>query len=305
MGGFLLRRLVQGIVTIIVVSIILFLSLHASGDPAAMLAPMDATPQDVAALHAKLGLDKPLYRQYADFWTQSLHGNVGRSFRYREPSLTLVGPFLWRTAQLVIPAVILSSLLGTALGVLAAVSQRSWIDKLILVLALVGQAVPIFFLSLLLVLLFAVRLRWLPVSGSGSPAHYVLPVASIAVFNLAIIVRLTRSAMVDTLSQDFIRTARAKGLGSRPVLLRHALRNASLEIVSAIGVQLGTLLSGVVVIEAIFAWPGIGKLMYDAVLQRDFPLVMTGALVVAVIVIAINLLVDISYALLDPRIRFG
>lgn len=305
MGRYLLRRLIQGILTILVVSVVLFVGLNASGDPAAMLAPMDATAADVEALRHTLGLDEPLYVQYWDFWSQAFTGEVGQSFRYKQSSLELVGPFLGRTALLVIPAVILSAFLGILFGVLAAVRRDTWVDRSILMGALIGQAVPIFFLALLLVLLFSVRLRWLPVSGTGSISHYVLPVISIAVYNLAILVRLTRTSMLDALGQDYVRTARAKGLSESVVLVRHGLRNASLEVVSAIGVQLGTLLSGVVVIEAIFAWPGIGKLMYDAVLQRDFPLVMTGALVIACIVVTINLLVDLSYALLDPRIRLS
>lgn len=303
MAGYVLRRLIQGMLTLLVVSIILFLSLHASGDPAAMMAPMDASPQDVEELQRKLGLDKPLVVQYWDFWTQSISGDVGKSFRYKQSSLDLVWPFLGRTARLVVPAVLLSALIGIALGVVAAITRDTWIDRSILVGALAGQAIPIFFLSLLLVLLFSVHLRWTPVSGSSSLKHYILPIVSVAVYNLAILVRLTRTAMLDALSQDYVRTARAKGLSNQVVLVRHALRNASLEVVSAIGIQLSTLLSGVVVIEAIFAWPGIGKLMYDAVLQRDFPLVMTGALVIAAIVIVINLIVDLSYAFLDPRIR--
>lgn len=304
MGAYLLRRLIQGALTLVVVSLIIFLGLHASGDPAAMLAPMDAKAEDVAALRQRLGLDKPLYVQYWEFWSQSLTGEVGKSFRYKQSSLSLVGPFLWMTAKLVLPSVLISSLLGIALGVLAAVYRNSWLDRVVLLIALIGQAVPIFFLSLLLILVFSVTLGWTPVSGSESLGHFILPVTSIVIFNLAILVRLTRSAMLEVLGQDFVRTAWAKGISQYAVLVRHALRNASLEIVSAIGIQLGTLLSGVVVIEAVFAWPGIGKLLYDAVLQRDFPLVMTGSLVLAFIVIAINLLVDLSYALLDPRIQY-
>lgn len=305
MSRYLLSRLIQGVLTLFVVSIILFLSLHASGDPAAMMAPMDASEEDVEQLREKLGLNRPLVIQYWDFWSQSVSGDIGKSFRYKQSSLKLVWPFLGRTAKLVIPSVLLSALLGVALGVVAAVARNSWIDRTILVGALAGQAIPIFFLSLLLVLLFSVHLRWTPVSGSTSLKHYILPVISITIFNLAILVRLTRTAMLDALSQDYVRTARAKGLSNQVVLIRHALRNASLEVVSAIGIQLSTLLSGVIVIEAIFAWPGIGKLMYDAVLQRDFPLVMTGALIIAAIVILINLIVDLSYAILDPRIRLG
>jgi peptide/nickel transport system permease protein len=305
MGLFILRRFAQGLITIIVVSILLFLSLHASGDPAQRLTPMDASPADVELLRERLGLDKPLHVQYWTFWTQALSGEGVQSFRYRQPAIALVGPFFLRTAELVIPAVVLAAVVGILLGTVAAVTRDSWIDRIILVSALTGQAIPIFFLSLLLVLLFAVQLQWVPVSGTGSFQHFMLPVISIAIYNVAILVRLTRAALLEVLSQDYIRTARAKGLSRRLVLARHALRNASLEVVSAIGIQLGALLSGVVVIEAIFAWPGIGKLMYDAVLARDFPLVMTGSLLIAVVVIGINMLVDLSYALLDPRIRLS
>lgn len=303
MLGFLMSRILQGVVTVIVVSIILFLSLHASGDPAAMLAPMDATQQDIENLHRDLGLDKPLYLQYLEFWKETLLGQGGQSFRYEQPAIDLVWPFFLRTAEIVVPAVVISSVLGISLGMLAAVKYGTWVDRLILLLALIGQAVPVFFLSLLLALLFSVKLRWFPVSGTGTFRHYLLPVLSIVVFNLAVLIRLTRSAMLDVLGQDFIRTARAKGLAPSVVQFQHALRNASLEVVSSIGIQLGTLLSGVVVIEAIFAWPGIGSLMYTAVLQRDFPLVMVGTLVICTVVILINILIDLSYALLDPRVQ--
>lgn len=303
MVAFILRRIAVGVVTVVAVSAILFAGLSLTGDPAAMMAPMDATEADVARLRESLGLNKPLYRQYLTFWQEMIDGGNVRSIRYRQPAFDLVWRFFGRTAQLVVPAVLISAILGITLGAIAAINHQRWIDRVILVGALFGQAVPIFFLSLLLMLLFAVHLRWLPVSGTGGIRHAILPVGCIVVYNLAVLVRLTRSAMLDVLGQDYIRTARAKGLAPAPVHIRHALRNASLEVVSSIGMQLGSLLSGVVVIEAIFAWPGSGSLMYMAVLQRDFPLVMVGTLLICVVVVTINLLIDVSYALLDPRIQ--
>jgi peptide/nickel transport system permease protein len=305
MGPFLLRRFALGAVTVIAVSAILFVALRLTGDPATLMAPMDASEADIAALRDKLGLDEPLYRQYADFWVDMAGGGQTESIRYQRPAIDLVWPFFLRTAELVIPAVLISAVLGIGLGLLAATHHRSWVDRLILIGALAGQAIPIFFLALLLMMLLSVKLRWLPVSGTGSIKHAVLPILCLVVYNLAVLVRLSRSSLLGVLGQDYIRTARAKGLSARPIYVSHALRNASLEVVSSIGMQLGALLSGVVVIETIFAWPGIGSLMYTAVLQRDFPLVMVGTMVICVVVVSINLLIDISYAYLDPRIKLS
>ena len=303
MGTYILKRFMQGILTILVVTMVVFLSLHATGDPAALLAPMDAQPAEVATLRVRLGLDRPLYVQYIDFLSHALRGDMGDSFRYKQPAMSLILPSLSRSLELGIPAILISCLLAIPLGIVSAVHRGTAFDASILLAALIGQATPVFLLSIILIWVFAVHLHWFPASGTGSLADFVLPVISIVAYNLAILTRLTRSSMLEILGADYVRTARAKGLTEIVVLAKHALRNAGISVISLIGLQIGTVLSGMLVVETIFAWPGLGWLIYSAVLQRDIPLVMAGATAIAVMVVVLNLCVDLSYALLDPRIR--
>jgi ABC-type dipeptide/oligopeptide/nickel transport system permease component len=207
--------------------------------------------------------------------------------------------------QLVLCSMVLSALIAVPLGVLAATRRGRISDLLVLACALVGQAVPVFLLAILLIWLFAVDLQWLPVSGPGSVDHFILPVATLTAFNVAVLVRLSRSALLEVLTEDFVRTAHSKGLPGGAVLRAHVLRNAALPVVSVLGVQLAAQLSGVLVVETIFSWPGFGKLMYDAVIQRDIPLVTVGAMVAAALVTFVNLSLDVAYAAIDPRIRFN
>jgi peptide/nickel transport system permease protein len=304
MGPFILKRLVQSLLTILVVTLVVFLSVQATGDPAALLAPLDAKPSEVEALRVKLGLDRPLYIQYLSFLSQALRGDMGVSFRFQQPTMPLILLHLSHSLQLGIPSIFLACLIAIPLGMLAAIRRGTIYDALILAGALIGQATPVFLLSILLIWIFAVNLRWFPASGTDSLAHYVLPITSIVVFYLAVLVRMTRSSMLEVLGTDYMRTARAKGLTESLVLLKHALRNAGISIVSLIGLQIGNVLSGMLVVETIFAWPGLGKLMYDAVLQRDIPLVMAGATSIAVMVALLNLGIDLTYAVMDPRIRY-
>jgi peptide/nickel transport system permease protein len=218
--------------------------------------------------------------------------------------MELVLAHLWRSLQLSGVAVIISVLIALPLGIWASVRRGTILDSSILGFALFGQATPVFWLGIMLIWFFSVQLQWLPVSGRGTAAHFVLPVACIAAYNLGILVRIIRSAMLEVLQEDYVMTARSKGLNELNVILNHAFRNGSTAVVSIVGLQIGILLSGALVVETIFAWPGLGKLLYDAVLQRDYPLVMTGTLVVAILIAVVNLLVDISYAVLDPRIRY-
>lgn len=303
MGAYIVRRLFQGALTLVVISLVVFASMHATGDPAALLAPRDATPAEVEALRAELGLDRPLYVQYLSFLSGAVRGDMGDSFRFRQPAMPLVLTHLARSLQLVLPAATLACLIAVPLGLVAAIRRNTRYDALILAAALVGQATPIFWMALLLMWVFAVHLRWVPPSGRGSLAHFVLPVASIVAFDLAILTRMTRSSILEVLGEDYVRTARAKGLTELAVLARHVLRNAGIAITSLVGLEIASMLSGVLVVETIFAWPGLGKLMYDAVLQRDIPLVMAGTMTVAVMVVFLNVTIDFVYALLDPRIR--
>ena len=303
MNQYIALRLLQSALVVFVVSLLTFFAVYASGDPAALLAPIDASMADVEALRVRMGLDRPLHVQYVSFLKELFAGEV-LSFRHKLPPVELILPHFVRSVQLGIPALALSIVIGIPLGSISASRRGGPIDVTILAGALVGQAIPLFLLSTLLMWVFAVNLKLLPVSGRGTILHYILPVVSITAYNLAIIVRLTRSSFLETIGEDYVRTARSKGLREQVVMVRHILPNAALPIVSLIGLRIGTLLSGILVVESIFAWPGMGKLLYDAVLQRDIPLVVVGSLAVAAFVSILNLIVDLSYMLLDPRIKY-
>ncbi len=303
MRSYLFGRLLQSFLVLVVGTMVVFTAISASGDPAALMSPMDASAADITALRVRLGLDRPLPVQYVRLLGEFLGGEL-QSFRFKRPPMELVLPHLGHSLQLSLVAMPLAVILAIPLGTIAAVRRGSLYDGAILSIALVGQAVPIFLLSILMIWVFSVYLRWLPVSGRGTIAHLVLPVASLTVLNLAILVRLTRSSVLEILDEDFVRTARSKGLHQRVVVLKHVLRNASIPIVSLMGMQLGAMLSGALVVETIFSWPGLGKLMYDGVLQRDVPLVTVGTLVITVMVTILNLSIDLLYAMLDPRIRY-
>lgn len=303
MSQYIALRVLQSALVVFVVSLLTFFAVYASGDPAALLAPIDASTADVEALRVRMGLDRPLHVQYVSFLNELFAGKV-LSFRHKLPPFELILPHFVRSVQLGIPALALSIIIGIPLGSISASRRGGPIDVTILAGALVGQAIPLFLLSTLLMWVFAVNLKLLPVSGRGSILHYILPVVSITAYNLAIIVRLTRSSFLETIGADYVRTARSKGLLEQMVMFRHILPNAALPILSLIGLRIGTLLSGILVVESIFAWPGMGKLLYDAVLQRDIPLVVVGSLAVAVFVSILNLIVDLSYMLLDPRIKY-
>ena len=303
MRNYIIRRLAQSVFIVLLSTVAVFLAVNASGDPAALLAPMDALPAEVEALRVSMGLDQPIHQRYIRFWTELFGGELD-SFRYKKPPFELIVPHFYRSLLLTMPSLVIAGIISLPLGVLAASQRGKILDGLILSLALVGQATPIFLLSVLLIWVFAVHLEWLPVSGRGSILHFILPVASLTAFNTAILVRMTRATMVEVLGDEYVRTARAKGLVEGLVVIRHALRNALIPIVSLTGLQLGTLISGALVIEWIFAWPGIGKLLYDSVVQRDMPLVMVGTLGIVTTITFLNLAVDLTYTILDPRISY-
>jgi len=260
------------------VSLVVFALVHLSGDPVLLMVSSDAPPDVVAATRHALGFDRPLREQFADYVARAARGDLGVSLR---TSLVVA-----------IPA-----------GIVSAVKRGSALDRLAMVGAVAGQAVPIFWLALLLIAFFGVYLRWLPVFGRGSLAHLVLPAVSLSTVILGRLARLVRSSMLEVLGQDYVRTARAKGVGEVRVLAGHALKNAAIPIVTLLGLQFAQLLGGAVVTETIFAWPGIGRLVVEAIFNRDFPVVQGVVLVVSLIFVAVNLLVDLAYAALDPRIR--
>jgi peptide/nickel transport system permease protein len=252
-----------------------------------------------------LGLDQPLYVQYSVFLRNALKGDFGNSFRFNQPASLLVLRAFPATLTLTLLALGLAILVGGPLGILASTRPGSLADRASMLTAVVGQSIPNFWLGIVLIIVFAVRLRWLPTSGSGSIQQLILPTVTLASYNVALIARLTRSGLREALRQDYIRTARAKGMGESVVLTRHAMRNALIPIVTVIGLQFGTLLGGAVIVETVFAWPGIGSLVVNAIGWRDYPIVQAVVLMSALIFVLINFSLDAAYSWLDPRIRHG
>lgn len=305
MFDYLARRMLEFLIVIFGVLTIVFVLQRLSGDPTNLLLPVDA-PQEVRTeLRHQLGLDRPLPEQYFHFLGRVVVGDLGDSYRFRQPALGLVLERLPATLLLAAASLLISLVLALPLGTLAAVYRNTWVDSLATGISLLGQAMPVYWLGLLSILLFAVQWRLLPSMGGGSLAALVLPASTLAIYSAARIMRLTRAAVLDVLHQDYIRLARAKGLGEGKVLVKHALRNASIPIVTIIGLQFGGLLGGAVITETVFAWPGVGRLAVNAVQQRDFPVVQAVTVVIALAFSLINLAVDILYARLNPRIRLG
>jgi ABC-type dipeptide/oligopeptide/nickel transport system permease component len=306
MKAYVLRRLWQSALTLVGVSVLVFVILRVvPGDPAKMLLPDGAPQSAVDELNRQLGLHEPLHVQYAIFVRSVFRGDFGQSFQYRAPALRVVVDRLGATVQLALAALVITVGVGVSLGIVAAVRRGTGYDYASTVLAVLGQSLPNFWLGIMLILLFGVALRWLPTSGFESWRHLILPAVTLAAFPMALVARLTRSSMLEILGRDFIRTGRAKGLAERAVILRHALRNAAVPLLTVLGLQIGTLLGGAVITESVFAWPGMGKLVVDAIFFRDFPVVQTVLILSATIFVLINLLVDLLYTVIDPRIRYS
>ena len=306
MRSYLLQRLGQSAMTLVGVSLLVFVILRViPGNPARMLLPEGAPESAVEALHRELGLREPLWVQYGIFLRSVARGDFGQSFQYRAPALRVVVERVPATIQLALTAMLLTVVFGVSIGVLAAVRRGTGYDYAGTVFAVLGQSLPNFWLGIMLILLFGVTLRWLPTSGFQGWRYLVLPSVTLAAFPTALVARLTRSSLLEILNQEYIRTGRAKGLGERSVIWRHALRNATIPLLTVIGLQIGTLLGGAVITESIFAWPGMGKLIVDAIFFRDFPVVQTVLILSATIFVVINLVIDLLYTVLDPRIRYG
>ena len=305
MARYLVRRAVLSVVVLLALTMLVFAMVNLSGDPVRLLLPPDASPETVAAFRERLGLDDPLPIRYARFLGAAVQADFGTSIQLGEPALALVAERLPATLTLAGWAVLVAVVLGVPLGVLTAVRRDSAWDTVITSLALVGQSTPVFWVGVMSILLFAVELRWLPSSGSGTAAHLVLPVGTLALFLLGGLVRVTRTAMLDVLDRAYVRTATAKGQVRRLVVWRHAFRNALIPVVTQIGLQMRFVLGGSVITETIFAWPGLGRLMVNAVYARDYPVVEAGVFAVALLLIAVNTLVDVSYAWLNPKVSLA
>ena len=304
MKSYLLRRLWQSLLVIFGVSVVVFLILHLTGDPAALMLPPDATAEDIAKFRHDMGFDDPVAVQYVRFLKGAVRGDFGQSIRHGEPAMGLVVERLPATFELAGAGLVIALALAIPAGIVSAVRRNTSIDYISTVVALLGQAMPTFWLGIMLILVFSVRLNWLPSSGRGDVEHLILPAITLGLFTTARITRLTRSGMLEVLGQDYIRTARAKGLGEPPVVWKHALKNASIPIVTIVGIELGTLLGGAVITETIFAWPGVGRLSVQAIFNRDYPVVQSAVFLLASTFVIVNFLVDVVYTYLDPRIRF-
>ena len=286
------------------VTIVTFAMLFITGDPAALLAGEDASRADVDRIRQQMGFERPWLVQYVDYVGRAVQGDFGVSYRQRQPVFGLVVERLPATAVLALAALALASLVAIPAGVIAATRRGSAVDYAAQLFAMTGQAIPPFWLALMLMLVFSVNLRWLPVSGYDGWVSLVLPAVSLSFAPMALQMRLVRSSVLEVLRLDYVRTAHAKGQRTTIVIVKHALRNALIPVVTVVGLQLGSLMAGTVVIESIFAWPGLGRLMLNAIYAKDIPIVMAGLIVIAFIYVLINFVVDIVYVVLDPRIRY-
>ena len=303
MSAYILKRLLQGVVAIVGALLIVFVAQRLSGDPVALMLPMDAGEEEFAAMRAALGLDRPLPLQFAIFLGQALQGDFGQSYQWESAAMPLLLDRLPATLELALAGLVFALLLAIPLGVVSALHRGGIVDRAAKLFAMLGQAVPGFWIGLLLILFIAVELQWLPAFGRGGLSHLVLPAIALGWYPVAAMTRTLRSAMLDILDSDYVRMERAIGLPERWIVWRYALRNAMVPLVTMIGVYFANMLGGAFVIEVVFAWPGVGRAVVDAVFARDFPVVQAGVVLAAVVFVVVNLVIDLSYGLIDPRIR--
>ena len=305
MQRYILRRLGQGVLLLAVLAVVVFALARVTGNPADLLLREDATQEDRAHLLRALGLDRPLHQQLAIFLAGAVRGDLGQSIRYRKPAVEVFFERLPNTLTLVPLALFGAVLLAIPLGMLAAVYRGTLLDRAANALAVLGIATPSFWLGIVLIYVFSIRLGWLPSARMGSPAHYVLPAITLGAFLVAGMTRLVRSSVLEVLDSEFVKLARIKGISEAAVLWKHCLRNALIPVVTLFGVFFALLVTGAIVTETVFAWPGVGRLTYEAVIFRDYPLLQAVILLKAIIVLGVNLVVDILYAYLDPRVRYA
>jgi len=304
MGRYFIKRVLLGLLTLIVVSITVFVVSRASGDVALLMAPAGASEQTLQEIRAKYDLDKPLPVQYYIFIKNALHGDFGESISFQRPAMDLVLQRFPATLELGGVSFIIGNLIGILLGVLLATRRNRWLSWGGNTFALLGQAIPGFWLAVMLMLVFCVILHWFPTSGMGGPAYWVLPVAAMSWFSISFVMRITRSALLDVMDADYVKMARTKGLAEWKVVWKHALRNALIPVIAVSGMQLTMLIGGVAFIEQIFRWPGVGNLIIGAINSRDYPLIQAIVLITAAVIIFINLVVDLAFVFVDPRIKY-
>lgn len=305
MSIYLIQRLGQALLTLLGLSVIVFALAHLSGDPVSLLAPPEASAEDIARLRAKLGLDKPLHTQYLIYITQAAQGDFGESIRWKTPAMGLILDRFPNTLLLSASAILFGICLAIPVGIVSAVKRGTLFDSVGKVVALIGQSMPSFWIGILLIMAFALYFPIFPTSGMGTAAHLVLPSLTLGSYVAASIMRVTRSAMLDALDADYVRTARSKGVSEWRVIWKHAFRNAATPVLTIVALDFANILRGAVITETVFGWPGIGKLAVDAVYARDFPLVQAAVLFMGLVFLSVNLLVDLIYTRLDPRITHG
>jgi len=310
MRAYVIRRFLQSLIVLKVVLLIVFFMLQLTGDPAAVLMPLDSTQEDLERFRKDMGFDQPLHVQYYNFLFGHgrskgvLRGDFGFSFRHEVPAMGLVLEHFPATVRLALTSVVVALLIALPAGILSARFRNTWVDHMASVGSMFGQSMPEFWLGLMLIILFAVKFRWLPTSGYEGPQYIILPALTIGLYATARIMRVMRSQMLEVLGLDYVRTARAKGLNEAMITLKHALKNASIPVVTIVGIELGFVLGGTVVVETVFAWPGVGFLTVDAINNQDYPVVQAAVTLLACNFVGVNLAVDLLYAWLDPRISY-
>jgi peptide/nickel transport system permease protein len=298
-----LRQLMQLGVVVVGISMLAFAILHVIGDPVLLLLPQNAGREEYERYHKLLGLDKPVYVQYWKFASRAVQGDFGKSWYTDTPAFTLVLERMPPTLYLTTAGLVAALLIALPLGILAALKRHSFVDNLCTMIAVAGQAMPIFWLGIMLIIIFAVRLKALPASGYGTWQHFLMPAFTLGAFLAPITMRLVRSGVVEIMNMDYIRTARAKGVGESTVVAKHAFRNACIPVITVLGLQFGQLLGGAIVTETVFAWPGVATLTVDSIRNQDFPVVQCAVVLLALIIVSVNFVVDIIVGLIDPRIR--
>jgi peptide/nickel transport system permease protein len=304
MTRFIIIRLIQTVIALFGIAVLIFVLVRASGNPVDLMRSATSTPEQIEAIQKKLGLDKSYWEQFGIFIADLAQGDLGRSFIKDRPVSDMIGESLPNTLRLTVPAFVISMVVAVVLGVFAATRRDSWLDNLVKFVAILGQALPGFWLAIMAMLLFSVQLGWLPTAGMGGFTHYIMPVGTMAFFMLPGMMRLVRSGMLDVLDSEYIKLARIKGLSERVIVWKHAFRNALIAPLTTAGMIMAGLVMGAVITENVFNWPGMGRLMLESTYARDFPVVQSITLLIAVMVLGINLLVDISYAWVDPQIRY-
>lgn len=304
MTRFIAKRCVYALFSLFILSVTIFTLMRATGDPVVLLASPEASEADLAALRTEFGLDRPWHIQYVQFMANAVQGNFGKSLYYRVPAGQLYLQRLPASIELALASMAISLLLGLSIGILSAVWVNRWWDRVGKIIALLGLSMPSFWLGLMLILFFSVYLEWLPTSGKGGLPHMIMPAIALSGFFTAAHMRLTRSSMLDVLGSEYVKLARLKGLPETLVIVKHAFKNALIPVLTLAGINLVLMINVAVVVETVFAWPGIGRLLYEGIEFRDFPVVQTCVLLGGVMIIAVNLLVDILYAYIDPRIRY-